>query len=267
MLTDEELIGQIRLRLHDELGEMYPADRVIHVWEEVENPAPLPASRRQRAHRRFPRMGTAAGVLAALAIVAVVVVAAFALLGGSSEPSSQSAASRSSEQALLRILGILRRPQTKADLPPELWRRLHLDSRRGRLGGTPDLAGVRLATVTPQGEEVFLVPMKPATTATVSAFVANLPAPARARVRANLERELRAQHGQDQLEIAVMYRPGVRPGLGGPGAQCCITAQDIEHGPAGFLGGSGESGAGPGSSQGHPHRSRRGVPGSPTSSP
>ena len=143
MLTDEELIQQIRLRLHDELEEMYPGDRVIHVWEQVVPPTPSRATPAARAHRRFPNFRTTVGVLAALAAAAIVVVAALALFGGASTPATQSAAAESSERPLVRILGVLRHPQTSADLPPALRRTLGRPGLNGAIG-SPDLAGVRL---------------------------------------------------------------------------------------------------------------------------
>jgi hypothetical protein len=226
MLTDEELVQQISQRLHEELAEMYPADRVIHVWEEVEHPTASPVILPPRPHRRIPAIKSAVGVLAAMAALAIVVVAALALLGRHEQ--SHLGAADAREQPLLRILGVLRRAQIKADLPPALMRVLKLSAKGtlARAQGIPDLAGVRLATVTPEGERVFLIPVQPPAAAAISKLTPGL----RAALRLDLERGMR-QGGT--LRIALMKNGQVAGVFGGG-----LTAKTIKHGPAGFLGGA-----------------------------
>ncbi len=236
MLTDEELIQQIRLRLHDELEEMYPADRVIHVWEQVVPPTHSRATPAARAHGRFRNFRTTVGVLAAFAAAAIVVVAALALSGGVSKRATQSAAAQSSERPLLRILGVLRHPQTSADLPPALRRTLGRPGLNGTIG-SPDLAGVRLAGVTPAGEQVFLVPFKPPTVASTSAYLSEVPASHRARARAALESSLPALDAQgDRLEIQLMYHGQDRGTSNAPIARDIKRGHAVTWSPSGYAG-------------------------------
>jgi hypothetical protein len=59
---------------------------------------------------------------------------------------------------LIDILGVLRRPQTAADLPPALSRFIGLPLHPA---GRPDLPLVRYTTTTPWREKLYFVPMKP----------------------------------------------------------------------------------------------------------
>jgi hypothetical protein len=62
---------------------------------------------------------------------------------------------------LVHTLGTLQRPQTKADLDdPALQRQLRFMERHLKLTGRPVRRLVRLATVAPWGEKVFLVPTR-----------------------------------------------------------------------------------------------------------
>jgi hypothetical protein len=109
---------------------------------------------------------------------------------------------RGAEGPLLAVLGVLRRPQTRADVSKRL-----LNSGLLKYGGalhrfgTPVIRLIRLATVTPWGAEVFLVP---------------------------LERTGKA----DRLEFLELSR---RVGAG----SCCAAASDIERYGLGSFGGEG----------------------------
>src|SRR5579884_1720947 len=78
------------------------------------------------------------------------------------------------EEQLIDILGVLRRPQTKADLNPAI---LSVLSRVPpiALRGEAELALVRLATTTPWGEKIYLVPFRPPTAAGVAADARRAP--------------------------------------------------------------------------------------------
>jgi hypothetical protein len=117
-------------------------------------PARFPSSRGHAARL------TARWALAAASLVVVVLVFAGALLvvGGHGRNAGVSAGASPSRTELIRLLGVLRRPQTAADrafhhagwpTPP-------------RAPGSriePDRALIRLATVTPWGAKVFIVPL------------------------------------------------------------------------------------------------------------
>jgi hypothetical protein len=108
-----------------------------------------------RPARRRSSLGAFAAVALAGAAVAVALGALVSLHGRSaSTPNRPSAAAQpSSRQQLIDILGVLRRPQTPADLrilsqltpPPPFF-------------GTPDRSLIRFATTTPWGERLYFVP-------------------------------------------------------------------------------------------------------------
>jgi hypothetical protein len=84
-------------------------------------------------------------------------------------------------QALLDILGVLRRPQTPVDLDSKLLTRA-LEGPASPFLGLPDRALIRRATTTPWGSPVFLVPMGPGSVARVkAAFGRRKPPPALVR--------------------------------------------------------------------------------------
>lgn len=179
------------------------------------------AGERQRVLRRSGgRFGQLGGLIAlglATAVAALVAVAAFALLHGQSNPSGQSQAS--SAQPLLRILGVLRRPQ--GHLGESVSEILGPGGRLRAPLGTPDIRLIRLATTTPWGQKVFLVPFKPATARSIQ----NLPPIMRRLTERQLGREGHA------------YRLGI---FGGGGA-CCASASAIESHGTGTWGGDSNS--------------------------
>ena len=183
-------------------------------------------SRRRRPRRRDRARGSrrAGAIMAAASTAiaaAVVVIVVLAAASGSGGPRVQSAgAVPAAARPLTRILGVLRRPQTPADLGPQVTQIL---DRRSPFGGTgtPIRSLIRLATVTPWGDHVFLVPYAPLTAAQID----RLPP-----LRRRFER-LRAARvgGQDALGF---FDDG--------GGGCCALAREIERrGDSQFGGGAG----------------------------
>jgi hypothetical protein len=178
MLTDDQLIRQIRCELHTELADIRPPNGVIEqAWEQAHSDAPEPPPpklRRFDARRRLVKIPAGAAVtLASVTISVVIAVGAVALLGHQHHGPSEHAGQQSSRQQLIDVLAVLRRPQTKNDLAGV--RDLPFFRNAGQrvgpaLQGAPDWPLVRLATVTPWGERVFFVPMKPPTAKSVAAL-------------------------------------------------------------------------------------------------
>jgi hypothetical protein len=142
-----------------------------------------------RAARRLrpPSFGTVAAVLSTATAVAVAALAIVLLSHGRSPHTGtnphQQAATSAAYRPLTSILGVLRRPQTSADRDPSLLRVLDAQAHSRRLAildGTPVISLVRLATVTPWGAKVFLVPYQPLTPEVIS----KLPAKEREVARA-----------------------------------------------------------------------------------
>ena len=104
-------------------------------------------------------MAVAAGVVAAIAVGALALLRA--------NPHSSGRSGSSSAQPLLRILGVLRRPQ--GHLGETVQQILGPGFRaRSGLQGTPVVSLIRLATVTPWGQKVFLVPFKSPTATSIA---------------------------------------------------------------------------------------------------
>jgi len=128
------------------------------------------AARRQAKSRRSKRtfgVGQIVGGLATAAVLVVTLViagGALILLGGHHRAGNPTRAS-SGRQQLIFVIEVLRRPQTSADLhSPTIARLLSTYDRspqRWDRWGAPDLPLIRRATVTPWGEGVFLIPVKP----------------------------------------------------------------------------------------------------------
>ena len=118
-------------------------------------------SRRPFGHGRIIG-GLAAG--AVLAVTLVITGGALILLGGYHRAVSSSRAV-SGRQQLVDVIRALRRPQTSADLHSPAVARLLSRYNPSRepwdSWGAPDLRLIRRATVTPWGEGVFLIPVKP----------------------------------------------------------------------------------------------------------
>jgi hypothetical protein len=112
---------------------------------------------RSAPRRRGSLGGFAVVVLAGLAAV-VGLGALVSLRGHAPLRPAPPAATIPGRQQLIDILGVLRRPQTSADLHAPL---LQHPARFG--AGVPDMSLVRRAAVTPWGAAVYLIPVKPPT--------------------------------------------------------------------------------------------------------
>jgi hypothetical protein len=119
------------------------------------------------ADRRGSWLRRARGALTValpISVTAAVVVAVMVLV--SHAGTRQSAAPHPRAQLpravrpLTSILGVLRRPQTAADRDPKLVRQLR---RQSPIFGTPVLSLMRLATVAPWGQPIYMVPFLPPT--------------------------------------------------------------------------------------------------------
>lgn len=159
--------------------------------------------------------------LAGAAAIAIGVAAVVVLHRDTNASNAPAAGSiPSPDRGLSGILGVLRRPQTKADLDPALLRRLETRSALPfqRLMGTPVRDLIRLATITPWGDKVFLVPYRPPSRRVIEASLARLKVPA-ARER----EEVRRLAGRGYvLGLFVL----------GQGGGCCSSAAAIEAGNA-----------------------------------
>lgn len=116
--------------------------------------------------RRWPAAGLRALPLA-LGIAVAVAIAVLALTAlrhpATSHAPAPTATQVHGRQALIDILGVLRRPQTDADRDSRILTEnlRSLAQGAGALAVTPDYPLIRRATTTPWGSPVFLVPVKP----------------------------------------------------------------------------------------------------------
>ncbi len=120
-------------------------------------------TRRQRGGRQSARARTVAGgfaLVVAAAVTVVIGVGALILLGSHQQLPADRAGAPGRQQ-LTAIIGVLRRPQSKADLNQRVLSQLPGVS---VFQGKPDLPLVRFATTTPWGERLYFVPIKPLTT-------------------------------------------------------------------------------------------------------
>jgi hypothetical protein len=122
-----------------------------------------------RARRRRIRVGDALSAAAAAGAV-IVALAALALLGGGGGGHPASIAAATPRDSLVATLAVLRRPQTAADRDPATLRQIaRLDASSAAF--RPDIAGIRLAGITPWGEKVVLVPFAVDRTSQLLVFV------------------------------------------------------------------------------------------------
>jgi hypothetical protein len=172
----------------------------------------------RRSGRRTGR-AWASGLLAGVCAAVAIAVGVGAVLVLHARPAgtgtARSGALPSSRLGVVGILGVLRRPQTKADLDlgPARRRLLHDQS---MAYGIPVMSRLRLATITPWGAKVFLIPFLPPT----QESIAKLPASLRHRLAIE------------------QWRTGMRLGSFGAGS-CCSTAAQIEGGQDWSTGGGG----------------------------
>jgi hypothetical protein len=154
MLTEQQLSDRLRASLHRELAAIEPSNDFVERLQARALDERTERSTRSAQERRawLPSLGGVVSMVGSLLVVALV-AGALLSLGGSRQPAG--AGSSSGREQLVRILAVLRRPQTNADLsglrgadPPPLL-------------GIPDRPLVRRATTTPWGQTVFFVPVKP----------------------------------------------------------------------------------------------------------
>jgi hypothetical protein len=176
------------------------------------------AARRRSSGRDRRRRVSLGGLAAAIMVAVTLAVAAGALilLGGHKRSTASGAVP--GRQQLIDTLGVLRRPQTPADLNSPAIVRFLQRYRGGHAPpdlaaqGTPDIPLIRRATVTPWGAGVFLIPMKPASAQAIADLRRQSPGfPAGFFERPGLRGE--------RLEVQVGF-----------GGGCCSTAADIEAG-------------------------------------
>jgi hypothetical protein len=182
-----------------------PIDRL---WRRLEADALMPGSAvppRVRRSRRGGVLATRLLVAGLLAVAVAIGVGAVVVLPTShrapARPTAAQLALPSPARGLVGILGVLRRPQTPAerDLGRSLTGVKHIRA------GIPVSSLIRVATVTPDGEKVILVPMRPRNGGTWS------PVPGSRASRSTTTRGLR---------LAVFA----------DGAVCCSTPAAIEAG-------------------------------------
>jgi hypothetical protein len=180
------------------------------------------AADRHLAARPGRRAGTSTWVVIAASVLATVAIAGVAIVTLSGRQShSESPATGpvpAGARGLVSQLAVLRRPQTSADLNPQFLRLLDRRIGHSQPFGTPVRSLIRLATVTPWGERVFLVPYRPLT-------------------RAQLQK---LPPGLRRFDMRRAARQGSSDGLAVSAGGCCVTAGEIARGDAyGFGGGAG----------------------------
>jgi hypothetical protein len=187
---------------------------------------PMPVDglpRGSRWRRGLSALPIAGAVLVTLGVVVVVLIV---VKHNPRQPSSTQPAV-SSRQGLIDILGVLRRPQTHADLHTPVIEQYLRSVEQGGLPigvGEPDVGLIRRATVTPWGSPVYLVPTKPPTAAFIARVRRNFP---------NLPAGFEAGHRSERLTEVD------RGGAGGD-----ETPAEIEAGQAISTQGAGRSFAG-----------------------
>jgi hypothetical protein len=243
MIPTEQLEERLRRALEQQAQRIQtdppawePADETVP--EPLEAPHERPHGRAPRgriasASRRAGPVASAVGVVVLVSVTVVIAAGALIAVGGHHASATRqhwqhtttpSTATPSREQ-LVRMLGVLRRPQSYADLhSPAIARVLAMPSPvAGAGGGTPDVPLIRRAATTPWGAGVFIVPMKPPTAASSAALKAQAPKWAISQL---------SHHGEGiYLQV-------------GSGGACCSTAADIRAGHDMITEGAGRNFAG-----------------------
>jgi hypothetical protein len=216
MLTDEQLIAEVRRELDRELADIAPpAGLVQAVWDQSR---PVAARRRWR----WP-LTAGSGVVAVSAVIAALVaVGAVVLLSGhraAVAPAQRLAIPRdaASKRTMLAILGVLRRPQTSADRAPGPLKQLN----QGLPVGSPIKALERLATVTRSGARIYLVPINKPTQAQINHSLSHL-SPKRARPAERRRFEALVRH---EPEFRGLDLFGIGGSSGCPSAVAIVTGQ------------------------------------------
>jgi hypothetical protein len=148
--SQQELEARLRLVLRQAASELAvpPA-----VWAGPSS-AGSRSGRRLSAGALLGRLGVAMSVGVTVAIV----LGALILLGGHGRPTANTAVN--GRLQLINRIGVLRRPQTKADRTVEKALRVPAGA-RVLVSRAPDLPLVRFARTTPWGQKLYLVPFKP----------------------------------------------------------------------------------------------------------
>jgi hypothetical protein len=170
--SQQELEARLRRVLREAASELAVPPPV---WTGPSAAAPT-ATRRLSAGPLLGRLGVGMSV----AVTVVIALGAFLLLGGHQRPTASAASGR---QQLLNVIGVLRRPQTKADREVEralATQALTTPTRGVALWrGTPDLPLVRFARSTPWGQKLYFVPFKPLSTEQLAKIHSRYPGPER----------------------------------------------------------------------------------------
>jgi hypothetical protein len=212
MLTDEQLIAEIRRELDRELSHIDPPPGLCEAaWNQSR---PAAARRRWRL-----ALSAGSGVLVLSAVLATVVaVGAVVLLSGhraAVAPAQRLVIPRdaTSERAMVAILGVLRRPQTPADRNPAPLKQVN----RGIPVGSPIKSLERLAAVTRSGTKIYLVPINRPTQAQINHALSDFSSK---RDRPAMRRRLQAlaRHGPEFRGLDLF-------GIGGSGG--CGDAKAI----------------------------------------
>jgi hypothetical protein len=175
MVTDDELIAKIRAELDRELALVHPPEGVVgRAWDSARKRSRSRTPIHLRSLRQRGRSFVGAGVMVlSVLIVAVVAGGAVLLIRHHQPTSSQTLAAPrdpTSETAMLKILGVLRRPQTPTDHPPSLLKEFDT----GIPIGSPIPGLERRATVTSSGAAIYLVPIDRPTPEQIRRFVSTL---------------------------------------------------------------------------------------------
>jgi hypothetical protein len=157
-----------RLRRLDPVPEQLapvPLDEMMRLLDQQpDRRAADPVTRGARADRsrRRPSIGALA-TIASVIVALIIGAGALVLLGNDKRAVPSSARTVTpGRQELISMLGVLRRPQTKADVDKWLLNQIEQRDTRTRQLGTPDVPLMRLV-ITSWGEKLYLVPMKPPT--------------------------------------------------------------------------------------------------------
>jgi hypothetical protein len=163
-----------RLRRLDPVPEQLapvPLDEMMRLLDQQPDRRaadPVTRGARDDRSRRRPSIGALA-TIASLIVALIIGGGALVLLGNDKRAVPSSAHTVTpGRQELISMLGVLRRPQTKADVDRWLLNQIEQRDTRAQLLGTPDVPLMRLV-ITSWGEKLYLVPMKPPTVSALRA--------------------------------------------------------------------------------------------------
>jgi hypothetical protein len=160
----DELIE--RLRRLDPVPEQLaplPLESLLRLLDQQpDRPARAPVTPSARDRRSRWQASIGAFVTVAAVIIALVVgVGGLVLLGHDNRTAQPTAPGATpGRQQLIGMLGVLRRPQTEADIDRGLLNSITRRVHQGLPQGAPDVPLMRLV-ITSWGEKLYLIPMKP----------------------------------------------------------------------------------------------------------